>query len=102
MMKNIEVNEEKMFAAAGGGYSTATEVADYLVRKGLPFRDAHAVVGKIVKYCISKGIAQVGDLSLDEFRGFSDVIEKDIYEYVDLVKSTTNKSKLFKIDEAGV
>ncbi|MBE9503812.1 MAG: argininosuccinate lyase [Proteobacteria bacterium] len=102
MMKNIEINKGKMFAAAGGGYSTATEVADYLVRKGLPFRDAHAVVGNIVKYCISKDIAQVGDLSLDEFRGFSDSIENDIYEYVDLVKSTINKSKLFKIDDAGV
>ena len=102
MMKNLAINRDRMLAAAGGGYSTATEAADYLVRKGLPFREAHAVVGKIVKYCISKGVKQVGDLTLEEFKRFSDKIEDDIFMSVDLARSATRKSDLFKTDDAGV
>ncbi len=102
MVKGLKIDREAMLIAAGGGYSTATEVADYLVRKGLPFREAHEVVGKIVRYCLDKGIKRIGDLTLDEFRKFSDRIEEDIYMYVDLVRSATSKSDIFKIDDIGV
>jgi argininosuccinate lyase len=102
MMGEIEINKEAMLLAADGGYSTATEVADYLVRKGLPFRDAHEVVGKIVRYCIENKIKRVGDLKLDEFQQFSDMIGDDIYIAADLERSTKSKSDLFKIDDIGV
>lgn len=102
MMGELKINRESMLLAADGGYSTATEIADYLVRKGLPFREAHEVVGRIVRYCIEKGIKRMGDLTLDEFRRFSNKIEEDIFMYVDLVRSTTSKSELFKLDDVGV
>jgi len=99
MMSCMKVKGERMFAAADGGYSTATEIADYLVRKGLPFRDAHEVVGRIVRYCVEKDIKRVSDLALDQFNQFSKLIEEDIYEHVDLVRSTMKKADLFKIDD---
>ncbi len=102
MMKNVKIDREAMLIAAGGGYSTATEVADYLVKKGLPFRKAHEVVGNIVKYCIENKIKKIGDLKLEEMQKFSDMIEDDIYMSVDLVRSTACKSDLFKLDDVGV
>ena len=102
MMKGLKVDKEAMLIAAGGGYSTATEIADYLVRKGLPFRKAHEVVGNIVKYCIENKIEHIGDLTIQDFRKFSDKIEDDIYIHVDLVRSATSKSDQFKLDDVGV
>jgi len=66
--------------------STATDVADYLVRKGLPFRQAHEVVGKTVRYCIETG-KDIPDLTLEEFRQFSQKIEADIFAAVTLEAS---------------
>jgi argininosuccinate lyase len=75
-----------MRVAAARGFSTATDVADYVVRKGIPFRNAHEIVGKTVRYCIETG-KDIPDLTLDEFREFSEVIEADIYDYVTLEAS---------------
>ena len=69
--------------AAGRGYSTATDMADYLVRKGIAFRDAHHIVGRAVNYCIKSG-KMLDDLTLEEFKGFEEKIEKDIYDYITL------------------
>ena len=73
----IKINPRAMFEAAGGGYATATDVADYLAKKGIPFRDAHAVTGKIVRYCIEKNKA-LTDLSLEEFKSASEIFERDV------------------------
>ena len=75
-----------MRIAAARGFSTATDVADYCVRKGLPFRQAHEVVGKTVRYCVETG-KDIPELSLAEFKEFSDLIEADIYDYVTLEAS---------------
>lgn len=83
MFDTIVFKNEKMYVSAQKGYTNATDVADYLVRKGIPFRDAHEIVGKLVYYCIGKGIALL-DLSLDEFKEFSPKIENDIYEDISL------------------
>jgi len=83
MVPAIESKKEQMYAAASGGYATATDLADYLVKKGMPFRDAHEVVGKSVAY----GIEQKKDLaalSLDELQKFSDVIESDVFDVLTL------------------
>ena len=78
MIREMRVNVGNMGRAAGQGFSTATDVADYLVRKGLPFRDSHEAVGKAVAYCVEKNIDITG-LSLDEWQRFSDRIGADIF-----------------------
>ena len=86
MIVAMRVKADNMRVAAARGFSTATDVADYCVRKGLPFRQAHEVVGKTVRYCVETG-KQIHELSLEEFREFSDLIEADIYDFVTLEAS---------------
>ena len=77
MCAKLRFNTDKMADAAGGAFSTATDVAEYLVGKGLPFRDAHEVTGKLVAYCIDKGVDLTG-LTLAEFMIFSDLFGPDV------------------------
>jgi argininosuccinate lyase len=86
MIREMWVNVETMRSAAAKGFSTATDVADYLVRKGMPFRDAHEVVGKSVAYCIAEK-KDLPELSIEEWRSFSDKIEADIYDAITLEAS---------------
>ena len=90
MLPGIRLNKERMLKAAGGGFSTATDMADYLVRNGIPFRDAHEIVGKCVRYCIEKN-KELYDLSLKEFQKFSKVFEKDIFDYITVEKSVNSR-----------
>ena len=83
MIPAIRCNPGRMREAALQGFATATDLADYLVRRGMPFRDAHEVVGKSVAYCVDKG-CDLAELSLDELRGFSDMIEADVFDYLTL------------------
>jgi len=76
MLPRIEIDRERMRAAAAANFSLATDYADYLVRKGLPFREAHGVVGKMVRACEDRGIS-VESLSLDELRAFSPLFAED-------------------------
>ena len=91
MMPEIKFNKKAMECAALGGFSTATDLAEYLVRKGIPFRNAHEITGKIVKYCIADNKA-LTDLHIKEFRQFSKLIEKDVYNYIDLKESVKRKT----------
>ncbi len=86
MIAQMKVKADNMRIAAARGFSTATDVADYCVRKGLPFRQAHEVVGKTVRYCVETG-KDIPKLSLAEFREFSALIDEDIYDYVTLEAS---------------
>jgi argininosuccinate lyase len=86
MIREMRINSEKMRAAAGGGYSTATDVADYLVRKGMPFRDAHETVGKAVLSCVEMK-KDLPELTLEEWRGFSEKIDVDIFTAITLEAS---------------
>ncbi len=93
MMPNISVNRDSMRAAAAQGYSTATDLADYLVRKGIAFRDAHSVVGKSVAF----GIEQQKDLSeltLTELQQFSDKISDDVFEVLTLEGSVAARNHI--------
>jgi argininosuccinate lyase len=83
MLATIKVKESNMLNAARGGFTNATDLADYLVRKGVPFRDAHTVAGKAVIFCIDAG-KSLDELSLEEFRGFSPLIEQDVYNAISL------------------
>jgi len=91
MIREMRINAPKMKEAAAGGFSTATDVADYLVRKGMPFRDAHEVVGRAVKYCIEEGMS-LTDLSVAEWQIFSMKIEADICDAITLEASVNARS----------
>ena len=83
MFETMKLNPEVMKRSAMLGFTNATDAADYLVRKGVPFRDAHGVIGRLVLYCIDKGCA-IEDLSLEELKRISPVFEDDLYEAVSL------------------
>jgi len=91
MIAEMKVRADNMRIAAARGFSTATDVADYCVRKGLPFRQAHEVVGKTVRYCVETG-KDIPELSLDEFRQFSELIDADIYDFVTLEASVNARA----------
>ncbi|UOQ49172.1 argininosuccinate lyase [Gracilibacillus caseinilyticus] len=79
MIETMEVKKDNMYAAVAEDFSNATDLADYLVNKDLPFREAHAVVGQVVLHCIQENIYLL-DLSIEDFKGFSALIEEDIYD----------------------
>jgi argininosuccinate lyase len=83
MIPHIQLNREAMYAAARQGYSTATDLADYLVKRGLPFRDAHEVVGKAVAWCEQNHV-HLEEMPLATLRGFSGLIEEDVFEVLTL------------------
>ena len=83
MLATIKFNKDKMEASAKNGFTNATDAADYLVNHGVPFRDAHGIVGRIVLYCIEKGIS-IDDMSLEELKEISPVFEADIFEAISM------------------
>ena len=83
MLSTMKFNKDKMEASARHGFTNATDAADYLVNHGVPFRDAHGIVGQIVLYCIDKNIA-IDDMSLEELKAISPVFEEDIFEAVSM------------------
>ena len=81
MLDTLKFKTEKMARSAKTGYMNATDCADYLVKKGLPFRECHAVIGKLVLDCIEKGCA-IEDLSIDELKQYSPLFEENLYEKI--------------------
>jgi argininosuccinate lyase len=81
LLASMEVKEENMARAAAGGFANATDAADYLAKKGLPFREAHRIVGNIVRYCLEEGKG-LAELRLEEFRRFSLAFGPDIIEAI--------------------
>ena len=91
MIKTMKVKKANMKKSASGGFTNATDVADYLVKKGMAFRNAHEIVGKIVLHCIDKDIA-IDYLSMEEFKNFSPIFEEDIYNAIDLLTCVEERS----------
>ena len=83
MLATMKFNKDVMRRSANRGFTNATDAADYLVNHGVPFRDAHGIVGQIVLYCIDKGIA-IDDMSLEELKAISPVFEEDIYDAISM------------------
>ncbi len=83
MLATMKLKKDNMLQGAKGGFTNATDVADYLVKKGLPFRDAHAVVGRMVAYCLDKNTV-IDALSMEEFKSFSDIFSEDVYDAISL------------------
>jgi len=90
MLRTITVKKESMASAAKHGYMNATDAADYLVSKGLPFRACHEIIGRLVLHCIEKECA-IEDLSLSELKKFSPLFENDIYEKISVEACINNK-----------
>ena len=86
----FEIDRERMRAAASEGYATATDLADYLVRKGVPFRDAHEAVARAVRHAETKG-ADLAALSLEELRAFAPTIGDDVFAVLTLEGSVASR-----------
>jgi argininosuccinate lyase len=93
MMPALRVNRERMKAAARQGFSTATDLADYLVRKGIAFRDAHEIVGRAVLDGVNNA-KDLSDMTLEELRAYSPVINEDIYQVLSLEGSVAARNHL--------
>jgi argininosuccinate lyase len=93
VLRNLHVNEQHARAAASKGYMNATELADYLVRKGMPFREAHEVVGKIVVHAIGRGV-ELQDLSLEEMQSLSALIDEDVFPALSLERTLGTKYQI--------
>ena len=93
MVPALQANKESMREAAMRGYSTATDLADYAVRKGMPFRDAHEVVGKAVAFGIQQN-KDLSELTLAELKVFSDIIEQDVFDVLTLEGSVNARDHL--------
>ncbi len=92
MIRTMKINKPAMEQGAKGGFTNATDAADYLVKKGMPFRKAHEVVGKMVAYALDKG-KSLDEFTMEEFKACSDIIEEDIYHAIDL-KTCVNDRKI--------
>ncbi|MCC5813031.1 MAG: argininosuccinate lyase [Ectothiorhodospiraceae bacterium] len=93
MVPAMRVKRENMYAAARKGFATATDLADYLVRKGVPFRDAHAIVGAAVRHGVEQGM-DLADMDLPTLQGFSDTIGEDVYQVLTLEGSVAARDHL--------
>ena len=87
MIQTMQVNHERMKRSTEKDFSNATELADYLAGKGIPFRQAHEIVGKLVSECLSKGI-YLQDIPLEEYQAVQPVIEADIYDKLDSIRQS--------------
>ena len=85
MVNTMTVKKDNMLSAAKGGFTNATDAADWLVKKGMPFRDAHAVIGHLVLYCINNN-TNLDDLSLEEYKSISPVFDETIYDAIRVEK----------------
>ncbi len=91
MAATMKIRRENMYRAAQGGFTNATDVADYLVKKGIPFRSAHEIIGKMVLYCINNGRA-IDELTMEEFKSFSPKIDEDVYTEISLERCVSGRS----------
>lgn len=93
MLAGMKVHADRMLRAAGEGFINATDLADYLTRKGMPFRDSYKITGSIVNYCINNGLI-LENVPLEKYREYSTLIGKDVYDAIDLM--TCVKSRISK------
>ena len=93
VVEELIVNQDRLNSTVNDGFLNATELADYLVRQGLPFREAHGVVGAMVKGAIEQN-SQLHDLSLETMQQYSDVIQADVYDYLEPEKIMQRGTKV--------
>jgi len=103
MMDTMKFNKAAMESSAKNGFTNATDAADYLVKKGVPFRDAHGIVGRIVLHCIENNMA-LDDMTIEEYRGFAPEFDEDIYQAISMkncvnARITTGAPSKERMDE---
>ncbi|NLM12784.1 MAG: argininosuccinate lyase [Epulopiscium sp.] len=91
MIETMKVLKDNMYHAAGGGFTNATDAADYLVKKGLPFRDAHEIIGKLVLYCINHNTS-LERLTLEEYKQLSPIFDEDIFQAISLEECVNKRN----------
>ena len=91
MLSTMDVNEKKILESMKKGFLNATDVADYLAKNGMPFREAHKVVGQIVSYCEQKNIA-IDDMKFEEYLGFSNIFKEDVLEAITIENCVNNRN----------
>ncbi len=91
MLSTMKVNKDNMRRAAAKGFINATDLADYLVKKGMPFRDAYKISGTIVAYCIDENLT-LEEVKLEKYKEYSNLFENDLYEAIDLEKATFRRT----------
>ena len=101
MYQTMTVRTDRLRQAAAEGFINATDCADYLTKKGMPFRDAYKLTGCMVSDCISKD-KTLEELTLDEFKGYSALFENDIYDAIDLIKCCEGRTSYGGPSEASV
>ena len=101
IIRGMKIRKDNMRRAVDEDFSNATDLADYLVKKGIPFRDAHEISGKLVHECISRGI-YLKDLSIEDFKKFSAAIDQDIFEAIDPVTCVESRNSLGGTSSAQV
>ena len=93
MISTIKLNNAIMEKSAMNGFTNATDAADYLVNHGVPFRDAHGIVGQLVLYCLDKNISLL-DMTLEEYKSISPVFEDDIYQAISLEECVSKRNTI--------
>ncbi|ADQ04602.1 argininosuccinate lyase [Caldicellulosiruptor owensensis OL] len=93
ILKTLKINKENMASSCKSGFINATDLADYLVTKGVAFRDAHFIVGNIVKHCIESS-KTLEDLSLEEYKRFCEKIQEDVYQFIK-IETCVNRRKSY-------
>jgi len=101
LISTMKVNKDRALALSKEDFSNATDLADYLSMKGVPFRTSHEIVGSIVQYAESKKI-NLNEMSLDKFKKFSSKIGKDVYDAIDIEKSIRSKKAIGSTSPANV
>ncbi|MEI8389107.1 MAG: argininosuccinate lyase [bacterium] len=91
MVKTMKIKKDRMYEGAKGGFTNATDLADYLVKKGIAFRDAHGIVGKIVFSCIQRNIG-LDDMTLEEYKQISPFIEEDVFKAISLEECVNKRN----------
>ena len=91
MVKTMKIKKDRMYEGAKGGFTNATDLADYLVKKGIAFRDAHGIVGKIVFSCIQRNIG-LDDMTLEEYKQVSPFIEEDVFKAISLEECVNKRN----------
>jgi len=91
MIRTLKINKAKMYQGAKGGFTNATDLADYLTKKGIAFRDSHEIVGKIVFSCIQRGIG-LEDMTLEEYKTLSPLIEEDVFKAISLEECVNKRN----------
>ena len=93
MIATMKFHKENMAESAMGGFTNATDAADYLVNKGVPFRDAHSIIGQLVLFCISENLS-LSEMSLEQYQNISPIFEKDIYDAISLSSCVNRRNTI--------